>query len=172
MSVVSVEQMNNGGTLHQGDTGTAVTQLKKYLNTAGYTVSSSGNSYDATTVNKVKSFQNDYGAIVDGIVGNKSWMLLKKFYDSYTMQIYQEKLDYDLIFNLHMVKDDIIYVLTIPFDSWHDKKFYPFTKTKVEGNYEGEKILNVYNDRIIRTDKAFYEVVDYYKDSKKTTTTC
>lgn len=71
MSVVSVEQMNNGGTLHQGDTGTAVTQLKKYLNTAGYTVSSSGNSYDTTTVNKVKSFQNDYGAIVDGIVGNK-----------------------------------------------------------------------------------------------------
>lgn len=84
MSVVSVEQMNNGGTLHQGDTGTAVTQLKKYLNTAGYTVSSSGNSYDTTTVNKVKSFQNDYGAIVDGIVGNKSWMLLKKFYASYT----------------------------------------------------------------------------------------
>ena len=38
MSVVSVKQMNNGGTLHQGDTGTAVTQLKKYLNTAGYTV--------------------------------------------------------------------------------------------------------------------------------------
>ncbi len=96
---------------------------------------------------------------------------LKKFYDSYTEQIYQEKLDYDLIFNLHIVKDNTIYVLTIPFDSWYDKKFYPFTKTKVDGNYEGEKILNVYNDRIIRTDKAFYEVVDYYKDNKRTTTT-
>lgn len=96
---------------------------------------------------------------------------LKKFYDSYTEQIYQEKLDYDLIFNLHIVKDNIIYVLTIPFDSWYDKKFYPFTKTKVDGNYEGEKILNVYNDRIIRTDKAFYEVVDYYEDNKRTTTT-
>ena len=80
-------------------------------------------------------------------------------------------MDYDLIFNLHMVKDNIIYKLTIPFESFHDKKFYPFTKTKVDGNYEGEKILNVYNDRIIRTDKAFYEIVDYYKNGERTTTT-
>ena len=96
---------------------------------------------------------------------------LQKFYDSYTEKTYEEKLDYDLIFNLHMVKDNIIYKLTIPFESFYDKKFYPFTKTKVEGNYEGEKILNVYNDRIIRTDKAFYEIVDYYKDGERTTGT-
>lgn len=96
---------------------------------------------------------------------------LQKFYDSYTEKTYEEKLDYDLIFNLHMVKDNIIYKLTIPFESFYDKKFYPFTKTKVEGNYEGEKILNVYNDRIIRTDKAFYEVVDYYKNGERTTST-
>ena len=96
---------------------------------------------------------------------------LQKFYDSYTEKTYEEKLDYDLIFNLHMVKDNIIYKLTIPFESFYDKKFYPFTKTKVEGNYKGEKILNVYNDRIIRTDKAFYEVVDYYKNGERTTST-
>ena len=96
---------------------------------------------------------------------------LQKFYDSYTEKTYEEKLDYDLIFNLHMVKDNIIYKLTIPFESFHDKKFYPFTKTRVDGNYEGEKILNVYNDRIIRTDKAFYEIVDYYKNGERTTTT-
>lgn len=96
---------------------------------------------------------------------------LQKFYDSYTEKTYEEKLNYDLIFNLHMVKDNIIYKLTIPFESFYDKKFYPFTKTKVEGNYEGEKILNVYNDRIIRTDKAFYEVVDYYKNGERTTST-
>ena len=96
---------------------------------------------------------------------------LQKFYDSYSKETYGEKLDYDLIFNLHMVKDNIIYKLTIPFESFHDKKFYPFTKTKVDGNYEGEKILNIYNDRIIRTDKAFYEIVDYYKDGERTTGT-
>lgn len=96
---------------------------------------------------------------------------LQKFYDSYTEKTYEEKLDYDLIFNLHMVKDNIIYKLSIPFESFHDKKFYPFTKTKVDGNYEGEKILNVYNDRIIKTDKAFYEIVDYYKNGERTTGT-
>ena len=96
---------------------------------------------------------------------------LQKFYDSYSEETYGKKLDYDLIFNLHMVKDNIIYKLTIPFESFYDKKFYPFTKTKVDGNYEGEKILNVYNDRIIRTDKAFYEIVDYYKNGERTTTT-
>lgn len=96
---------------------------------------------------------------------------LKKSYDSYSEETYGEKLDYDLIFNLHMVKDNIIYKLTIPFESFYDKKFYPFTKTKIEGNYEGEKILNVYNDRIIRTDKAFYEVVDYYKNGERTSAT-
>lgn len=95
---------------------------------------------------------------------------LQKFYDSYTEKTYEEKLDYDLIFNLHMVKDNIIYKLSIPFESFHDKKFYSFTKTRVDGNYEG-KILNVYNDRIIRTDKAFYEIVDYYKDGERTTGT-
>ena len=96
---------------------------------------------------------------------------LQKFYDSYSEETYGKKLDYDLIFNLHMVKDNIIYKLTIPFESFYDKKFYPFTKTKVDGNYEGEKILNVYNDRIIRTDKAFYEIVDYYKNGERNTTT-
>lgn len=96
---------------------------------------------------------------------------LKKLNDSYSKNTYGEKLDYDLIFNLHMVKDNIIYKLTVPFDSWYDKKYYPFTKTKINGNYEGEKILNVYNERIIRTDKAFYEVVDYYKNGKKTSAT-
>lgn len=96
---------------------------------------------------------------------------LKKLNDSYSKNTYGEKLDYDLIFNLHMVKDNIIYKLTIPFDSWYDKKYYPFTKTKINGNYEGEKVLNVYNDRIIRTDKAFYEVVDYYKNGEKTSAT-
>ena len=96
---------------------------------------------------------------------------LKKISDSYSKETYGEKLDYDLIFNLHMVKDNTLYKLTIPFDSWYDKKYYPFTKMKIKGNYEGEKILNVYNDRIIKTDKGFYEVVDYYKDGIKVSST-
>ena len=96
---------------------------------------------------------------------------LKKFYDSYTKETYGEKLDYDLIFNMHMVKDNVIYKLSVPWYDFINKKDYGFSKTKVYGNYVGEKILNVYNDRIIRTDKAFYEIVDYYKDGERTTGT-
>ena len=96
---------------------------------------------------------------------------LEKFYDSYSKETYGEKLYYDLIFNLHMVKDNIIYKLSVPWYDFINKKDYGFAKTKIEGNYEGEKILNVYNDRIIRTDKAFYEVVDYYKNGEKTSAT-
>lgn len=96
---------------------------------------------------------------------------LKKFYDSYTKETYGEKLDYDLIFNMHMVKDNVIYKLSVPWYDFINKKDYGFSKTKVDGNYVGEKILNVYNDRIIRTDKAFYEIVDYYKDGERTTGT-
>lgn len=96
---------------------------------------------------------------------------LKMFYDSYTKLTYGEKLDYDLIFNMHMIKDNVIYMLSVPWYDFINKKDYSFTKTKVDGNYEGDKILNVYNDRIIRTDKAFYEVVDYYKNGERTTST-
>ena len=96
---------------------------------------------------------------------------LKKMHDSYSKEIYGEKVDYDLIFNLHMVKDNILYTLTIPFDSWYDKKYYPFTKTKVSGNYEGEKILRIYNDRILKTDKGFYEIARYSGDDGPITTT-
>lgn len=96
---------------------------------------------------------------------------LKMFYDSYTKETYGEKLDYDLIFNMHMVKDNVIYKLSVPWYDFINKKNYGFSKTKVDGNYVGEKILNVYNDRIIRTDKAFYEIVDYYKDGERTTGT-
>ena len=96
---------------------------------------------------------------------------LKKFYDSYSKETYKEKFDYDLIFNLHMVKDNVIYKLSVPWYDFINKKDYGFTKTKVEGNYEGEKILKVYNDRIIKTDESFYEIVDYYKDGERMTTT-
>ena len=43
--------------------------------------------------------------------------------------------------------------------------------SKIDGNYEGEKILKIYNQRIVKTDKAFYEVAEYYKDGVLSTTT-
>ena len=33
---------------------------------------------------------------------------------------------------------------------------------KVSGNYEGEKVIRIYNERIIKTDKRFYELMSYF----------
>lgn len=117
---------------------------------------------DINTDNKV---EDNYGMF------NKANYKLDKFYDSYSMGVYKTKFDYDFVFNNHMIKDNVIYKLSIPWYDILEKKDYPFTKEKISGNYEGEKILNVYNDRIIKTDKAFYEVVDYYKDNTRTSGT-
>ncbi len=33
---------------------------------------------------------------------------------------------------------------------------------KVSGNYEGEKVIRIYNERILKTDKRFYELMSYF----------
>ena len=33
---------------------------------------------------------------------------------------------------------------------------------KVSGNYEGEKVIRIYNERIFKTDKRFYELMSYF----------
>ena len=92
--------------------------------------------------------------------------------ENYTVSRYKQKVDYDIICNMFYVKDNILYELVEEYYHYQEKKWVPFKIEKVEGNYEGEKILDIYNDRIIRTDKGFYEIVKYYdKDGNVKTTT-
>ena len=43
---------------------------------------------------------------------------------------------------------------------------------KVNGNYESEKIIRIYNERILKTDKGFYELMNYFDTNlNKTITT-
>ena len=92
--------------------------------------------------------------------------------ENYTVSRYKEKIDYDIICNMFYVKDNILYELVEEYYHYQEKRWVPFKIEKVEGNYEGEKILDIYNDRIIRTDKGFYEIVKYYdKDGNVKTTT-
>ena len=43
---------------------------------------------------------------------------------------------------------------------------------KINGNYESEKIIRIYNERIVKTDKAFYELMSYFDtDLNKTVIT-
>ena len=92
--------------------------------------------------------------------------------ENYTVSRYKQKVDYDIICNMFYVKDNVLYELVEEYYHYQEKRWIPFKIEKVEGNYEGESILDIYNDRIIRTDKGFYEIVKYYdKDGNIKTTT-
>jgi peptidoglycan hydrolase-like protein with peptidoglycan-binding domain len=59
-------------TMSEGSTGADVLALKTFLNTRGFTVTSSGNTYDAATTKAVAQFQRVYSAVLSdpsGIVG-------------------------------------------------------------------------------------------------------
>lgn len=96
---------------------------------------------------------------------------LKKYTDSkyqIDADIYKE---YDMRCNRFYVKDDIIYKINYSYYHYTEKRTVPTTVDKVEGNYENEKIIHIYNDRIVRTDKAFYELVEYSNSNQTYTTT-
>ena len=83
----------------------------------------------------------------------------------YSKEFIGKKVDYDFISNQVYVKDNILYRLN------YTNNKYP-TITKIDGNYEGEKVIRIYNERILKTDKAFYEIVSYFDNNlNKTITT-
>lgn len=83
----------------------------------------------------------------------------------YSTEFLGKKIGYDFMSNYFYVKDNILY-----FKNYGNEK-YPTTE-KVSGNYEGEKIIRIYNERIVKTDKAFYELMSYFDtDLNKTVTT-
>ncbi len=67
--------------------------------------------------------------------------------------------------NYVYVKDNILYRLL------YNNDRYPAVD-KVSGNYEGEKVIRIYNERILKTDKGFYEIMSYFDTNlNKTVTT-
>ena len=83
----------------------------------------------------------------------------------YSTEFFGKKIDYDFMSNYVYVKDNILYSKN------YGNEKYPTTE-KVSGNYEGEKVIRIYNERIVKTDKAFYELMSYFDpDLNKTVTT-
>ena len=83
----------------------------------------------------------------------------------YSTEFLGKKTDYDFMSNYVYVKDNILYRLL------YNNDRYPAVD-KVSGNYEGEKVIRIYNERIVKTDKAFYELMSYFDtDLNKTVTT-
>ncbi len=85
---------------------------------------------------------------------------------SYSTEFLGKKIDYDFMSKYAYVKDNILYSIN------YGNEKYPTTQ-KISGNYEGEKVIRIYNERIVKTDKGFYELMSYFdtNSNKKITTT-
>lgn len=73
----------------------------------------------------------------------------------YSTEFLGKKIDYDYMSEYVFVKDNILYSKN------YGSEKYP-TIQKISGNYEGEKIIKIYNERILKTDKGFYELMSYF----------
>ena len=84
----------------------------------------------------------------------------------YSKEFLGKKINYDFMSEYVYVKDNILYSK----DYGNEK--YP-TIEKISGNYEGEKVIRIYNERIVKTDECFYELMSYFdtNSNKKITTT-
>ena len=83
----------------------------------------------------------------------------------YSKEFLGKKIDYDFMSNYVYVKDNILYSKN------YSNEKYP-TIEKISGNYEGEKVIRIYNERIVKTDESFYELMSYFDtDLNKTVIT-
>jgi peptidoglycan hydrolase-like protein with peptidoglycan-binding domain len=64
-------------TLHQGDSGAAVTELQQLLNAKGANIAVDGVFGDVTRA-AVVQFQQQNGIVADGIVGTQTWQALRR----------------------------------------------------------------------------------------------
>ena len=73
----------------------------------------------------------------------------------YSTEFLGKKIDYDFMSEYVYVKDNILYYKN------YGNERYPDLE-KVNGNYVGEKVIRIYNERILKTDKGFYELMSYF----------
>ncbi|MDY2893202.1 MAG: hypothetical protein SOT41_05440 [Candidatus Faecisoma sp.] len=119
-----------------------------------------GNLYtihDTNTDNNVRDSYDMYENAIYELSDYLKW--------NYSKQFLGKEIDYDFMSDYVYVKDNILYSKN------YGNEKYP-TIEKVSGNYEGEKVIRIYNERILKTDKGFYEIVRYFDTNlNKTITT-
>ena len=116
--------------------------------------------YTLKDINSDNKIRNSYDMYL-----NANYELSPYLKWEYSKEFIGKKVDYDFMSNYVYVKDNILYRLNYTNEKYPD--IY-----KVSGNYEGEKVIRIYNERILKTDKAFYEIVSYFdKELNKTITT-
>lgn len=99
---------------------------------------------------------------IDNKINDSYDMYLKANYSlsdylkwEYSTEFLGKKIDYDFMSNYVYVKDNILYSKN------YGNEKYPALE-KVSGNYEGEKVIRIYNERILKTDKGFYELMSFF----------
>ena len=116
--------------------------------------------YTLKDINSDNKIRNSYDMYL-----NANYELSPYLKWEYSKEFIGKKVDYDFMSNYVYVKDNILYRLNYTNEKYPD--IY-----KVSGNYEGEKVIRIYNERILKTDKAFYEIVSYFdKELNKNVTT-
>lgn len=65
----------------------------------------------------------------------------------YSTEFLGKKIDYDFMSNYVYAKDNLLYSIN------YGNEKYP-TIEKMNGNYEGEKVIRIYNERILKTDEC------------------
>lgn len=116
--------------------------------------------YTLKDINSDNKIRNSYDMYL-----NANYELSPYLKWEYSKEFIGKKVDYDFMSNYVYVKDNILYRLN------YTNNKYP-TITKIDGNYKGEKVIRIYNERIVKTDKAFYELMSYFDpDLNKTVIT-
>ena len=102
---------------------------------------------------------------IDNKVRNSYDMFLNANYNlsdylkwDYSTTYLGKKIDYDFMSNYVYFKDNQLYAIV------YGNERYPNIE-KVSGNYEGENLIRIYNEKILKTDKGYYEIIKYF-DSK------
>lgn len=127
--------------------------------------SDNNKKYTFRDSNYDRDAENTY-TYYDNAIYNSSDYVVKDYSDFFKVPI-----SYDLMGNLFYAKDNVLYKKNYGYYDFIKKINVADSISKIDGNYEGEKILKIYNQRIVKTDKAFYEVAEYYKDGVLSTTT-
>lgn len=81
----------------------------------------------------------------------------------YSKEFLGKKIDYDFISNYAYIKDNILYSII-----YNGIDRFP-TIDNINNDFKQEKIERIYNERILKTDKNFYELMSYFdKNQNKT----
>lgn len=109
-----------------------------------------------TDNNVVDSYSMFENAIYNKLNNNLKWEYSKTFLG--------QKMNYDFVSEYVIYKDNKLYRLN------YGNEKYPVLD-EIEIKDKDEKVIRVYNDRIVRTDKNFYELMSYFDTNQNKTVT-